>query len=309
MAFHLKRKETVEAAVQRIAGERIACALEALEARDRTTGIHEVRKEIKKLRALLRLVRPGLGRKVYGRETQTLRQAANLLAGVRDAHVTLKAFSDLNAHFRAQLHGQSFTEAKRILERRCRAAAAQYEQQAAARSVAKALRDTRRGLRKVRLRANGWGSICPGVNWSYRRGRSGEACAVEATSAENLHAWRKRVKDLWYQTLLLRQVRPRQMCALAKELKELSDLLGDDHDLGLLKTVLAESHVDGREGEALGKLIAQRQEELRAAALVRGARFYAEKPAEFCTRLGRYWKVWCAGKGKLKHVARASVQE
>ena len=57
-----------------------------------------------------------------------------------------------------------------------------------------------------------------------------------------MHEWRKRVKDLWYHCLLLQDAWKPVMSALADEAHELSDRLGDDHDLAVL---LEWAHVHG----------------------------------------------------------------
>jgi len=281
MAFHFKRKESLEEAVRRLSRNRVECALAALRSDDKLEGIHRVRMEIKKLRAILRLVRKEVGGKFYDRATRALRAAANCLAGLRDAHVTLKAFNELTAHFKKQLPPQPFGEIKRLLRQRCEKAAGRYQGQSLFRSVGRILRTVQRLFDGVRIRDDGWQALCPGVNWSYRRGRCCKMLVLAEASPENFHEWRKRVKDLWYQVRLLRPIWPEEMCAMACELKALSELLGDDHDLVLLKQALVEHRSNVEEAAALGGLIALRQKELRPAALVLGARFYAEKPAVF----------------------------
>ena len=85
------------------------------------------------------------------------------------------------------------------------------------------------------------------------------------------------------------------MEALAKELKTLSDHLGDDHDLVVLSQDIQEEgygQEDPREKETFQALIGERQRELRAAALDIGPRLYAEKPAVFCDRLADHWRIW-----------------
>src|SRR5438132_1135160 len=103
MAFHFKRKESVEKAVRRLAQERIERALANLHSKDKLEGIHRVRMEIKKLRSLLRLVRKHICRDAYDHGTSALRKAARHLAATRDAHVTLKALNELLAHFKGPL--------------------------------------------------------------------------------------------------------------------------------------------------------------------------------------------------------------
>ena len=115
---------------------------------------------------------------------------------------------------------------------------------------------------------------------TYRRGRAAFKAARRDTTSEHLHAWRKRVKDLWYQQQLLKDSWPGVMKAQAKEAKKLSKLLGDDHDL----TVLAE-HVEDPE---VHELVAKRRAELLQEARALGRRIYAERPKAFARRCRRY---------------------
>ena len=60
-------------------------------------------------------------------------------------------------------------------------------------------------------------------------------------SDENLHEWRKRLKDLLYQLRLLQAAWPTVLGAYVQEAHRLADLLGDDHDLTVLISVLRDS--------------------------------------------------------------------
>ena len=307
MAFRFRRKESVQKGVRRIAQERLDCALKHINSKDKPEAVHRVRMEIKKLRSILRLVRREVAPDQYASQTKLLRSAANCLSPVRDAHVTLKALSDLISHFRGPLSQRPFSQLKQALQKRCHQAAAGLHKESGSKRVMKDLGQIQRGFQALRLHAKGWTVLSPGLNWSYRRGRGSKAACLKIASPENLHEWRKRVKDLWYQVRLLRPVWPEQLCAMASELKTLSDLLGDDHDLVILKSVLEEIHPAPKELETLCGLIHQRQQELRSEALALGAKFYSEKGTAFINRLERYWLLWRSAKGKLKRKARMSV--
>lgn len=54
-----------------------------------------------------------------------------------------------------------------------------------------------------KLTQGGWKAIDSGLLRSYQRGRKAFVRAQADRSLEDLHAWRKRVKDLWYQQRLL----------------------------------------------------------------------------------------------------------
>jgi CHAD domain-containing protein len=307
MAFRFKRKESVEKGLRRVGQERITCALKEIQSGDKLEAVHRVRMEIKKLRAILRLVRKAGGESLHVRQTELLRNAADALGPVRDAHVTIKALRDLITHFKGQFPPQPFKQVKRELQARCHQATVDFAKQSSSKLVTKNLRTALREFRGLRLHPSGWDALYPGLSWSYKRGRCCKAACLKRPSPETLHEWRKRVKDLWYQVRLLRPIWPEQMCATASELRMLSDQLGGDHDLVMLKGVLEQIQTDQTELETLRGLIIQRQQELRSVALLLGARFYAEKPVVFVNRLGRYWSIWRAAKGKLKRKARASI--
>ena len=120
MPFHFKQKESVAKAARRLCCERIDDALENLKGRDLLKSVYEVRKEIKKLRAILRLMRGEIGKNIYRKNANALRAAANHLTAIRDAHVTLNAFEKLTHHFARKLPARPFPKMKRALRKNCR---------------------------------------------------------------------------------------------------------------------------------------------------------------------------------------------
>ena len=84
------------------------------------------------------------------------------------------------------------------------------------------------------LERDGFEPLEDGLERTYRRGRRDLARRGKDPTAENLHEWRKRVKDLWYHCAILERSWKPVMSALADEAHELSDRLGDDHDLAVL---------------------------------------------------------------------------
>src|SRR5436190_15203214 len=101
-SFRIVPGEPVPDEVRRVAVGRIDHALDELRGdsdSSRAEAVHEARKDMKKLRALLRLVRGELGEELYVHENTVFRDTGRQLSGVRDADVMIHTLSDLEARY------------------------------------------------------------------------------------------------------------------------------------------------------------------------------------------------------------------
>jgi CHAD domain-containing protein len=294
--YRLRRKETPIQGLRRIAQGRTRDALEQLRSEtdeDAAAAVHEARKDLKKLRSVLRLVRDELGDDVYRRENTRFRDAGRLLAGARDAEVRLETLQSLIARFDGRLSEEGLAPFAEALEED-----RQRESQLDDRGVLeRAVAEIEAGEAAVAdwpLRADDWSLIEPGLERAYRRGRNRFADVRQEASDAAVHEWRKRVKDLWYQLRIVRNAWPEVLDETADQAHELSDLLGDHHDLAVLRDDALEHRqllADG-ELERLLAAVSERQDELADEAIALGGRIYAEKPKEFARRLRSYWSAW-----------------
>jgi CHAD domain-containing protein len=158
------------------------------------------------------------------------------------------------------------------------------------------------GFRSARERVSAWPlaaqgfELCgPGLQSAYGKGRSAFTEAYREPADARFHEARKRVKYLWYQMRVLHNVWPEAMRAYRGALHNLSELLGDDHDLILLREILRERPETlrgARNLERMASLIERRQCQLKAEARILGMRIFAERPKAFRQRMGRYWRAW-----------------
>jgi CHAD domain-containing protein len=295
MAFCFKRKESVAKATRRLGRDRMEHALECLKECDRAKAIHCARKDIKKMRAVLRLVRTEIQKRRHRRITNLLRVAARHLAAPRDAYVKTRTLKNLAQHFKGQLAPGALRHVRAELRSDLNKEMRRFAKKRIARRVARILRGMAKKSDRLKVRGKGWKALAPGVKRAYAEGQQAYRTTLKDPAPENFHQWRKGAKDLWYQVILLRPLWPEQMDATAHELEQLGECLGDDHDLAVLQQAVEEKYAgDGntRELATLKGLIDERQRELRASALALGSRFYAEKPSAFCNRLAGYWQIW-----------------
>jgi CHAD domain-containing protein len=297
MAYRLKADEPVTDGIKRVTLGEIDKAETMLsqDGEERDEGIHEARKSFKKIRAVLRLVRPSLG-SAYAAENAWFRDVARDLSDLRDAQAVLESFDKLQNALPDQTNKEAFADIRAALDRRRKSLG--ENDNILARNVARVRED----LQTVRQRVDSWdfkrtgfAAIGPGLRNTYRRGRQARVKAYDAPTDEAFHEWRKRVKYHWYHVRLLQDLWPDMLKPSRASLKELSDILGDDHDLVVMKQTIAQIHSDGRDSAACGAYVAlvnQRQEHLRAAARSLGDRIYAEKPKCLHGRFRSYWQTW-----------------
>lgn len=284
--------------IRRVVDEQIDKAIAELRGetdRSRDQEVHEARKRCKRLRALLRLIRDQLGRDIYRRENVMIRDAARLLAPVRDAQVLVNTLDDVVGRSDGALDADAVNDTRRALK----AAHSRLRQQLLYRGTA--TEQAVAGLATVQQRSQGWplddvrfDDLRPGVARVYRRGRVAMQQAYREPDPEHFHEWRKRVKYLWHHLELLQPAWPGLLHALADETHDLSDLLGDEHDRTVLEQRLSERPdlvTDPDVVRLLTVALADQRAALRAAARPLGARIYAESPEAFVDRLAGYWNA------------------
>jgi CHAD domain-containing protein len=315
MAFRFENHETPIDGVKRIASERLEQAITAagIKPRPSAEDVHEIRKDLKSLRALLQLARGHLVKATRGQENLVLRDAGRTLSSSRDAEALLQALEKLFGT-QEQPKGEALQAAGRQIIERIR----QQLQTEAARSLTqRELKRVTEMLSSMRARIPEWvfatgviqrGStlLAAGLERTYRRGRQHyrivETIGMENATDELWHEIRKQAKALGYQLRLLRKIWPSALHAWIDALDELSDGLGDDHDFALIQQKIlelpfepadTEEHVNAR--QALLRTVDRRRHRLKLFSLNRARMIYVEKPARFAERLSVYWELWRDG--------------
>jgi CHAD domain-containing protein len=266
-----------------------------------------VRKSLKKVRAVLRLVRPEIGEAAYRAENICFRDTARPLTEVRDAKILVETLDHLTGHFKEHVAGRSFEDVRKALQTNLRAVRRRVlDEQDAFAVAADVLRQARERVKDWADVPNKWSALGPGLEEVYRRAGAAFDNACADPTVEKLHEWRKQAKYLRYQLEVLRPLWPERMEELAGEADRMGELLGDDHDLAMLRQALAgDADELGDEGdrEALLALVDRRRAELQQEALLLGGRFFQDRPRDFARRLKGYWKTWRAQAGPESAVA------
>lgn len=292
----LQHDESGWSGVQRILQDWIAEAGDVLgKKRVTDANIHDARKQLKKARAALRLLRDGIGDIAYRRENASLRDTARPLGVARDSKVLIAALDDLIERYAPATQSLKLDKFRRVLRN---------EQKEARQAITLTLiNKQRRGLREVgsridqwRIEGEDWQIIGGGLKRIYSGGRKAMKSAARSRITEDLHAWRKQVKYLWHHLQILEPAWPDILGELAAQAHKLADHLGDDHDLAVLRQKIS-SHTETFETsdrDALVAILDRRRKQLQDKAFKLGARIFEEKPRRFADRIGKYWQLWRA---------------
>jgi hypothetical protein len=146
--------------------------------------------------------------------------------------------------------------------------------------------------------------IARGLRDSYQSGRKAFSRAFAAANDEGFHDWRKTLQRHWRHMQLLASCWPSELSARVELSRNLSQILGDDHDLAqLCRLVSAPTLVfaSPEDTAAFVKRCRKRQKSLRREAQARGARLFVERPKPFVDRIEAYWAV--AAQSSKKPVA------
>jgi CHAD domain-containing protein len=250
--------------------------------------VHDARKAIKRMRALARLLRHELGEPEFRRVNDSLRSAAQRLAGARDAEVRLMTLDALTKRHPRALAPERLRQLRRSLESERGAAIAPPERERVLADIA----TMRRRLARWKLLEHDFDALAPGLQRIYREGHRRRRLAKRghAHRAQDLHDWRKRVKSLYYVLEILGGADHKGTRGPTRRANRLGDLLGEEHDLWMLGAYL-EQHPDifGEDDttrDALLERIGRRRKRLRKHALKLGARLYKRKPGSFTRHIG-----------------------
>lgn len=297
MPFQLKHDEPVPEGIKRIAGEEIGRAIQHLNGKSgvsRDEAVHEARKCIKKVRALLRLVTPGISGLV-ALENRRLRDAGRRISGLRDAGALIPVFDGLKKHLKGKLGGRSLASIRRALLLHKHHLEEEVGNPESMRNLAATLVQIRQSVKRWPLQADGFSAIEGGLEQTFRAGRKALAQARKRGGREDFHEWRKRVKDHWYHVRLLEKLWSGAMQGYEHSLKELEHALGEDLNLAILRDrILAgpAAKATGQMRDLLLGAIDSAQKDLRQRALAIGDKIYATKPRKLTRRIRRLSEAW-----------------
>jgi len=297
MSYQFKQQESLTEGVRRIVREQLNQAIHELKhsEQDPHQVIHEVRKQFKKLRGLICLVRSGLGGK-YSRLNLWYRDAGRGLSRVRDAESMLESLQKLRERYSDSVYQETFAYFEnKFLARKQKVVEEWIDLDSELNKLSEHLTTANRSTENWKIKGKAEKVIFNSLQQNYQRGVEALKKLHQNPDDELFHECRKRSKYLLYHMRLISGIWEPVLVACIEELEQLNDLLGDDHDLAVMTQLITsetETFHSSDNVNQLQALIRQQRQEIQSRTFKLADRIYAEKPKAFARRMRVYWNLW-----------------
>jgi CHAD domain-containing protein len=272
MSFEVKQQQNMAHNIQRLLKSQCARAMRHLESYSSNPPetIHKARIVFKRIRTLLHLIKKSLPGPEFQYFNQAFRDLGIALSAQRDSFVKTQALHslELSKSDDAEVANSFTPEDKRSVE-----------------AVLARLFSLHAELSELKVKPKGFKLIKKAAMKIYRDGKATMRCASLTHKDEDFHEWRKDAKHLYHLVSILQPLQPGELTPVRDELYILTQILGEDHDLSLLKSDAKESQNTG-----LVKTIQAKQEKMRIKELLSGENLYWESEDVFIQRLEHYWR-------------------
>lgn len=298
MPFKILLSEEISPAVRRIAIEQLTRARRELSAANNMQeGVHQSRKSLKRLRSLLKLARPIIGKEVYASENKTYRDLGRALARPRDAGALVETlmkfetredmarFKPLTGALKRQL-----LEDKKGLEAELEIVALSHIVETLDASIAR--------WRSMPLPKAEFEDIAHGFARCYERGRESLKVALFKNKSFYMHEWRKDVQQTWRHMQILTLLWPEDIMPRIRLAQDISRLMGTEHDISeLLNYMKLRKRQLKKIPEVKGlrkpfqQIAKTTQRDLCLHAAERGRRLYAFEARAIEEAMAVYWRT------------------
>lgn len=258
-------------------------------------SVHNIRKTIKKIRAVLSLIRDEIGYSSYLRENNFYRDIGRQLSEFRDLDVYLSVALDLEQRFIMDLNYSCLTNLiSQIKHDKATCLKQLIKPEGFPAELTQKLAVARINMEKIKITDESFNFVMSGLNRSYKKGRKVLHTCMDDSGPEKAHQLRKALKNIWYQIRIIRPVYPTFCKAYAKSLRSITRILGKLNDYAEFKKYLNISSARGlnrTNRDIINVMLNNMQNEKILIALPKVQLALVEKPSEFIKRIYGYWDV------------------
>ncbi len=256
-------------------------------------SIHEIRKSIKRIRAVLRLIREEIGYSTYYRENVFYRDINRRISDLRTSSVLVLTLESFKSELRLR-RNELDPLIDSLLEQRENILSGLLSAGNGLRDLSELFSEGRERIPELPVEHDGFEALEGGLQRMYRQSRDYLDMARAKPGADHLHDMRKRMKYFWYQVQILTPIYPVQMRAFARALERITERLGVYHDLEILSGYIQENDVEVDAGirETLLDACEFKKSALLPWILQKAGPAFSEDPEALVLRMGGYWNQY-----------------
>ncbi len=292
MAYRLKPSEKPSTGMARIIAEQIGqFGAPPADADGRAIWVHETRKGLKRLRALLRLLQVSAPTSELAASQQALRDLGRQLSAERIRTVLPKTLQSLaegaDADIRKAIAGALIS----LEEERNLAKAEPAPKHGAGPHVIDSIHAFAEAASSLTAGCT-INSVIRAAGKTYVRGRRRLEAAYDQPGPETFHELRKQVQLHWRHCQILSRAWPEEMALRTETARRLSSILGRENDLAEACEWLSNRRggvLPAKASRALLELAGRERTICRETARPLATRLYAEKRDALESRLQAYW--------------------
>ena len=307
MSFRLENNETLSFGLKRIVLELIDNSIFHFAKGNGSFNedVHETRKNFKKIRTVLRLIKTSIGNQNFKLENSFYAGSGRVLSDLRDSTVLISTFDKLLKKSELEMSSFDFSIFRNFLiEKHKNISASKSKKSEVINSLSTDLLLARSRVFDLEITGDSFKLIKNNLRRIYEQGQQCMYAVFSEPIKANVHEWRKRVKDLWYSMRILSNIWPEIMSPLVILLGRLSDLLGDTNDLFLLKERIIANQSKFKDDQHTKELITfidRRIIDLLREARSIGRKVYSEDSKYFVGRMQNYFEIWRSEYNPLKY--------
>ena len=295
--FSISRRETVKESVNRILLEQIDYILKycKTDQKDVHRAIHEIRKSIKRIRAVLRLIREEIGYSSYYRENVFYREMNRSVSDIRSYNVLVLSLEKLQSDLSKTIPAETFEPLiVSIRELREKILSRMFYADRILHDLSRNLLEAKKRIPTLSLENESFEVFAGGMRRMYRQSRNYLSKAQENPDTHHLHDMRKRMKYLWYHLEILNPIYPASLKVHADSLENITENLGVHHDMELLSEFLhnSDTKLEPRIIETLLDACEFKKSALLSNIWIKAGVAFSEEPGALIDRMGEYWKIY-----------------
>jgi CHAD domain-containing protein len=251
--------------------------------------VFNLRKRVKNLRAFLKLLRKDFGEEFVKKNNFTLRDLNRRSTAIRN----YSALFNVCEILKSERINSECSEALDLLQNRIQLDFDEIKNNTDYKALFNyyqlQLEKYKEHLSHHEISSNRFSKVKYGLNKIYSEGHKNLLMSIENPDDKILHDFRKSTKDLFYSLRSLTPLWEPVLSGYTKEIKLLSDILGELHDLFELKLYIQSLIDNPNDFTSVIMFIESQSEVLLNQCIALGKKIYAESEDQFIERIKKYY--------------------